>query len=308
MVYSKGYQTLRVTCVHTCTGATIAHIHGPIGDTDPIATTDSSNLWLTLNPRPSTAGTNLNVFEGTATGITAADHTRLINARFYVNIHSSSQSGGCTRGQVYPAGFAGLMQNQPGPSHIAVMDQIQAGFGPTSADQAYDTGRIGVALAWFNPLTNTMNTKQYWSGLSGAPTAAHIHGPTSSMNTWFGAMTPNTANFPWAIATTGTTATSGSTNSNLAVTAQQKTDLDAGNYYYNIHTSANGGGEIRGQLVKSTCYPYSSTTCPVYTPAGGSSSSSSSGGTGGSSAGSASTLAVSGLFFTLAALVAALLQ
>jgi CHRD domain len=33
------------------------------------------------------------------------------------------------------------------------------------------------------------------------------------------------------------------------LTAAQEADLEAGKYYVNIHTAANKGGEIRGQLM-----------------------------------------------------------
>ncbi|MGI4955026.1 MAG: CHRD domain-containing protein, partial [Janthinobacterium lividum] len=35
------------------------------------------------------------------------------------------------------------------------------------------------------------------------------------------------------------------------LTPAQLADLQAGKYYYNIHTATNPGGEIRGQLVRA---------------------------------------------------------
>ena len=35
------------------------------------------------------------------------------------------------------------------------------------------------------------------------------------------------------------------------LTDAQAADLDAGKYYVNIHTAANKGGEIRGQITKA---------------------------------------------------------
>ena len=34
------------------------------------------------------------------------------------------------------------------------------------------------------------------------------------------------------------------------LTPEQATDLQAGKWYFNIHTAANKGGEIRGQVTK----------------------------------------------------------
>jgi hypothetical protein len=35
------------------------------------------------------------------------------------------------------------------------------------------------------------------------------------------------------------------------LTDAQAADLEAGKFYFNIHTAANKGGEVRGQLVKA---------------------------------------------------------
>jgi hypothetical protein len=39
---------------------------------------------------------------------------------------------------------------------------------------------------------------------------------------------------------------------NTVLTAAQIASFTAGNLYFNVHTTANGGGEIRGQINKST--------------------------------------------------------
>jgi hypothetical protein len=300
IVYSKLYATMKVTCVHTCTSPNAAHIHGPIADTAAIGS-DSSNLWFTFVLDPATPG----IVSGTATGVTAGEYAQFINARYYVNVHTAAQGPGCARGQIYRAGVSGPTQNLAGPSHIAVLDQLQAGFGPTTTDLAYSAGRMGVALVWNNVPAATLMTKQAWTGLSTAALQAHIHGPAAP-SSWFGTLAPNTGNVVWTIAQ-GSATTVSTTNSFTAVTAAQTSSFDNGNYYFNVHTTANGGGEIRGQVVKSRCYPYTGMACPAFVAPAGSSSSS----TGSSSTaqgGSASTIAVSGLFFTLVALLVAMLQ
>jgi len=73
-----------------------------------------------------------------------------------------------------------------------------------------------------------------YSGLTGAATAAHIHGPAEP-GTNAGVAIP----FP-------------SPNSPIKGTAtlnpQQVADLKAGKEYVNVHTAANPAGEIRGQI------------------------------------------------------------
>jgi hypothetical protein len=85
-----------------------------------------------------------------------------------------------------------------------------------------------------------------FTGMTGALTGAHIHGPASS-----------TANASVIVpfSTTGATATSGTltgtfTSTNNVAISNDSLDvlMRTGNAYVNLHTSANGGGEIRGQL------------------------------------------------------------
>jgi hypothetical protein len=304
--YSKTYKSLRVICAHSCASATLAHFHGPILDTESIGT-DSSNLWLTMTMRPnSAAGTNSMVFEGTMTGISAADEAKLLNARFYVNIHNSALPGGCARGQIYRTGFSGPTQNLPGPTHVAVMDDRQAGKGPTTADATMDTGRIGVALLWKDDggVAGKLRTMQTWSGLSGTPSQAHIHGP-GAVSSWF----PTSAGIVWAMSSVGTSAAASTADTFTGATAGQYADLDAGNMYYNVHTAAAPGGEIRGQVTPVKCYPYGTpaANCPV-NPAVTSSSSSSSTGSSTAMPGAAATLTVSAVFVAVLAVLAVLLQ
>ncbi len=79
-------------------------------------------------------------------------------------------------------------------------------------------------------------TVQY-SGLSGPATAAHIHcGAAPGANAGVAVAFNNPAS---PIKGSGT------------MTDQQKADLIAGKCYTNVHTAADPGGEIRGQLERS---------------------------------------------------------
>jgi hypothetical protein len=71
--------------------------------------------------------------------------------------------------------------------------------------------------------------------LSGDATAAHFHGPaTPGVNA--GVTVPMKA--PLTSPITG----------EATLTPEQAADLMAGKWYFNVHTAANPGGEIRGQL------------------------------------------------------------
>jgi hypothetical protein len=78
--------------------------------------------------------------------------------------------------------------------------------------------------------------KVTYSGLTGPATMGHIHGPALP-----GANAGVVVPFANPASPVSGTAT---------LTAAQIADLTAGKYYANIHTAANPGGEIRGQITK----------------------------------------------------------
>jgi hypothetical protein len=110
--------------------------------------------------------------------------------------------------------------------------------GPMSA--AYEvppkgTQAVGTVVGIYYPSTKALTWTVQYKDLSGPPTAAHIHGPAA----------PG-ANAPVVIpaAATPSPITGGAT-----LTDAQAADLTAGLYYFNIHTAANPGGEMRGQML-----------------------------------------------------------
>lgn len=99
------------------------------------------------------------------------------------------------------------------------------GSGTGTADLNYDAA--SKKLSW---------TVTY-SGLSGPATAAHFHGPAEAgKNAGVAVAIPN--------------ATSSPVKGEATLTDAQAADLLGGKYYINIHTAANPGGEIRGQVTK----------------------------------------------------------
>lgn len=101
----------------------------------------------------------------------------------------------------------------------------------------------GTATVVLDTVTGKGTITLSFSGLSGAFTGGHIHccaGPGATapvivpFDTFFVGSANNTA---------GTL-----TNFAFTLTAAQVTAMINGQTYVNIHTAANGGGEIRGQL------------------------------------------------------------
>jgi hypothetical protein len=97
--------------------------------------------------------------------------------------------------------------------------------GSGTADVTYDTQ--SKKLSW----------KVSYSGLTGPATAAHFHGPAEPGKN-AGVMIP--------IQNIATSPAEGS----ATLTDAQAADLTAGRLYVNVHTAANPGGEIRGQVKK----------------------------------------------------------
>ena len=100
-----------------------------------------------------------------------------------------------------------------------------ASAGTGTADIDYDAG------------TKKLTWKLTYSGLSGPVTAAHFHGPAEpGKNAGVALAIPN--------------ATASPVEGSATLTDAQAADLTAGKYYINVHTAANPGGEIRGQVTK----------------------------------------------------------
>ena len=99
------------------------------------------------------------------------------------------------------------------------------------------TAGTGTADIDYDPATKKLSWKLSYSGLSGPATAAHFHGPAAAdKNAGVAVAIPNATKSP--------------AEGSATLTAEQAADLEAGKYYVNVHTAANPGGEIRGQVTK----------------------------------------------------------
>jgi CHRD domain len=107
--------------------------------------------------------------------------------------------------------------------------------GASEVPPTASTG-TGTATATLNTATRRLTWDVTYSSLSGPAMAAHIHGPAAAGEN-AGVVVPLTGRL--------TSPIRGST----ALSPAQVADLEAGKYYVNIHTAANKGGEIRGQLM-----------------------------------------------------------
>ena len=121
-----------------------------------------------------------------------------------------------------------------GPAFAEKMKATLDGKSEVPANASVGTGTADID---YDAATKKLTWKLTYSGLSGPATAAHFHGPAEAGKNGGVAV---------AIPNAGTSPAEGS----ATLTDAQAADLLAGKYYINVHTAANPGGEIRGQVTK----------------------------------------------------------
>jgi len=119
----------------------------------------------------------------------------------------------------------------------AFAEKLKATLGSASEVPANTSAGKGTADIDYDAASKKLTWKLTYSGLSGPATAAHFHGPAEAGK-----------NAGVAVAIPGATASPAEGSATL--TDAQAADLLAGKYYVNVHTAANPGGEIRGQVTK----------------------------------------------------------
>jgi hypothetical protein len=95
----------------------------------------------------------------------------------------------------------------------------------------------GALNATYDTATKKLTYTATYKDLSGPATAAHFHGPADAK-----------ANAGVVVPVSGAMASP--LKGEATLTDAQAADLAAGKWYFNVHTAANKGGEIRGQVTK----------------------------------------------------------
>lgn len=121
-----------------------------------------------------------------------------------------------------------------GASHA---DMLNLGATLSGASEVPPNASAGMGQlqAEFDKATKTLRYTLRYSGLSGPVKAAHFHGPAEA---------GKNAGVALGINNAGESPVQGS----AVLTADQAADLLAGKWYVNVHTAANPGGEVRGQV------------------------------------------------------------
>ena len=124
---------------------------------------------------------------------------------------------------------------------FAASESFSADLKPSSEVPANDTKGSGMLTATYDTASKKLTYSVSYKGLSGPAVAAHFHGPADA-KTNAGVVVPVPA-----------PATGGLVSplkGEATLTDAQAADLAAGKWYFNVHTAANKGGEIRGQVMK----------------------------------------------------------
>ncbi len=122
---------------------------------------------------------------------------------------------------------------------VAETMQFKATLSPTTEVPPHpDLKGTGKVEATFDTSSMKLTYTASFDGLTGKPLMAHFHGP-APMGKNAGVMVPVTGVLASPIEGSAT------------LTADQAKALEDGQMYFNVHTEANKGGEIRGQLEKS---------------------------------------------------------
>jgi hypothetical protein len=141
--------------------------------------------------------------------------------QLYVNLHTPANPGGEVRGQIAPPPIEVLFTDMTGGAEVP----------------AVVTTASGIAASTVNRDTGTLNLHVNASGVDDA-TASHIHTAVAGQNgpVLVGLVQDGGNLGHWSL-------------SDATLATDSLGDYKAGSLYVNLHTPANPGGELRGQIL-----------------------------------------------------------
>jgi Cu/Zn superoxide dismutase len=122
------------------------------------------------------------------------------------------------------------------PAAFAASETYTAELKAASEVPAVDSKGSGTLTATYDTATKKLTYTVNYKDLSGPATAAHFHGPADAK-----------ANAPVVVPAKDA---ANPIKGEATLTDAQAADLQAGKWYFNVHTEKNKPGEIRGQVMK----------------------------------------------------------
>lgn len=122
------------------------------------------------------------------------------------------------------------------PASVAASETYTAVLTTAAEVPPVDGKGSGTLTATYDTATKKLTYTVTYKELSGAAVAAHFHGPADAKSN-AGVVVPVKEVTPNQL------------KGEATLTDAQAADLQAGKWYFNIHTAANKGGEIRGQVM-----------------------------------------------------------
>jgi hypothetical protein len=123
------------------------------------------------------------------------------------------------------------------PASFAASETYTATLTSAAEVPPVDGKGSGMLNATYDTVSKKLSYTVTYKDLTGPAAAAHFHGPADAKSN-AGVVVPVKEITPATL------------KGEATLTDAQAADLQAGKWYFNIHTAANKGGEIRGQVMK----------------------------------------------------------
>ena len=162
------------------------------------------------------------------TNISPSNLDALTSGEWYLNVHTTANPNGEVRGQIVPDTTAVVTFSLSGSQEVPAVDTMAMGSGYA----LFDTTNNNVSLVAVTTIENA--------------TMAHIHTGFAGEN----------GDVLVGLVESESTAGVWMTDGSIALDEATATQLLAGGHYVNVHTAANTGGEIRGQITPENIEVY----------------------------------------------------
>ena len=122
------------------------------------------------------------------------------------------------------------------PAALAATENYSADLKASSQVPVNDSKGSGALTATYDTASKKLTYMVNYKDLTGPATMAHFHGPADAKT-----------NAPVVVPAKDA---ANPIKGEATLTDAQAADLQAGKWYFNVHTEKNKGGEIRGQVMK----------------------------------------------------------